>query len=201
MSALLPLSENQSAHDGDEDEEGCQLERIDEGGEEHGREIRCVSERVRAGCVWNRAAAVNHGRCEKSGQRKSEWQATKLCELRKIRVLFFAGVQKHDHKNEQHHDRSAINDDLHGGDEFRAQQKIQAGECNHHHNQRKRAVNGMFLQNQAQGADDRKCSEDEEYDERCAHRLLRKSTNPAVTMTLAIETGSRSFQPIFMSWS
>ena len=74
-------------------------------------------------------------------------------------MLFFAGIQKHDHKDEKHHDRSAVNDDLHGGDEFRAQLEIKASECNHHHNQRKRAVNGMFLQNEAQGADDRKCSD------------------------------------------
>src|SRR6266487_3430665 len=173
MSALLPLSKNQSAHDGDEDEERSQLEGIDKSGEEHGREIRSVSESVRARCVWNRTAVMNHGGGKKPSEGKSERQSSKFGEFLKIGMLFYAGIQKHDHKNEKDHDCSAINDDLHGGDEFRAQQEIEAGKRN----------------------------QDKEYDKRCAHRLLRKSTNPAVTMTLAIETGSRSFQPMFMSWS
>jgi hypothetical protein len=41
-------------------------------------------------------------------------------------ALFFAGVQQHDGDHKQHHDRAGIDDDLHGGHKFRAQQKILA---------------------------------------------------------------------------
>ena len=35
-----------------------------------------------------------------------------------------ARIQKHDHENEQHHDGASVNDHLHGGHKFRAQQQV-----------------------------------------------------------------------------
>src|SRR6266567_4588302 len=88
MSALLPLSKNQSAHDGDEDEERSQLEGIDKSGEEHGREIRSVSESVRARCVWNRTAVMNHGGGKKPSEGKSDRHSFLFGEFRTSATLF-----------------------------------------------------------------------------------------------------------------
>ena len=38
----------------------------------------------------------------------------------KVGVLFFAGVQQHDDKDEENHDGAAVDDDLNGGNELRA---------------------------------------------------------------------------------
>ena len=51
-------------------------------------------------------------------------------------------------KTNKHHDRAGINDDLHGGDELRAQQQIFARQRGHHRDQRQRAVDGMGLRQQ-----------------------------------------------------
>jgi len=52
-------------------------------------------------------------------------------------------------KTKQHHDRAAVNDDLHGGDEFRSLEQVKARERNHDDDQRQRAVNRVTLQDQA----------------------------------------------------
>ena len=79
-------------------------------------------------------------------QREADQQAARL----PLRALFFAGVQQHDDEDEQHHDGAGVHDDLHGGDELRAQQQVQYRERAHHHDQRQRAVDGMPLQQQIQ---------------------------------------------------
>ncbi len=66
--------------------------------------------------------------------------------------LLNSGVEQHDDEDEQHHDRTGINDDLHGGDKLRPQQQVNHGERSHHHNQRQRAVDGMLLREQVNGA-------------------------------------------------
>src|SRR5216110_1698253 len=116
-------------------------------------------------------------------------------------MLFFAGVQEHDDEDEKDHDGTAVDDDLHHGDKFRAHKEIEAGEADHDDDERKRAVNRMFLQDEAEGAEDGESGEDEEGEDGGAHLPPRARSNPAVTMRLAMETGSKSFQPTFMSWS
>ena len=49
-------------------------------------------------------------------------------ELAVIRALFDACIEQHDYEDEQHHDRSGIDDHLHGGDKFRAEQQVEHGE-------------------------------------------------------------------------
>src|SRR5208283_156174 len=65
--------------------------------------------------------------------------------------LLDSRVEQHDHENEQHHYRAGINDDLHGGDELSAQQQVDHRERSHHHDQRQRAVDGVFLHKQVNG--------------------------------------------------
>ncbi len=63
-------------------------------------------------------------------------------------ALLFTGVEQHDHENKEHHDRAGVNDHLHRGNEFRAQQKIFDRKGSHHRDQRKRTVDGMALYQQ-----------------------------------------------------
>src|SRR5262249_8972153 len=114
---------------------------------------------------------------------------------------FFAGVQEHDDEDEEHHNGAAVNDDLDRRDEFRAHQQVETGKANHDHDQRERAVDRMLLQNEADRADDRQRRKYEKDEKWGAHGFALKRTTPAVTMTLAMETGRSSFHPTFMSWS
>src|SRR5215470_18372176 len=201
MSALLPLRQYERTDDGDQNQERSQFERVDEGGKEKGRDLsggRETAGRIR---IANRGTVPGHGGREQPGEGKSKRQAAELGQLREVGALFLAGVQEHDDENEQHHDRAAVNDDLNSRHEFGAHEQVQAGQSDHHHDQGQRTVDRMPLQDQADGADDRECGEDEENDERRAHALYLSNTTAAVMMTLTMETGSSSFQPMFMSWS
>jgi hypothetical protein len=78
-------------------------------------------------------------------------------------------------KNEEHHDCAGVDDNLHGGHKFRALQKVKPCERDHDHDQRKRAVNRVPLQDQAQrsGYGDR--GEDQENRHlRRDHRIPRR---------------------------
>src|SRR5206468_4810866 len=97
---------------------------------------------------------------------------------------------------------AAVDDDLHGSDEFRAQEQIQTRESDHHDDQREGAVNRMLLQNQAERANNRQRRQHIEDDELRRHfQLLRSRITKLVMMTLTMETGSSSFQPKDINWS
>ena len=81
-------------------------------------------------------------------------------------ALFHPGVQQHDDKDEQHHHRAGIDNDLHGGHEFRAQQQVQQGQRTHHHNQRQGAVDGVLLHQQVDRPTYTQRREDEEENKR-----------------------------------
>src|SRR5262249_60835067 len=99
MSALLPLRQNERAHDGDQNQERSEFERVDEGGEEETGDLPGRSEA--AGCfrIGNRAVPA-HGGSEKSRERKSEREAAELGQLGEVGALFLPGVQEHDDENE-----------------------------------------------------------------------------------------------------
>src|SRR5262245_48922176 len=144
---------------------------------------------------------LGHGGSKESGQSQGKRKAAELGEFGKVGALFFAGVQKHDDEDEKHHDRAAIDDDLHRGHELCAHQQVEPGERDHHDDERECAMNGMLLQDQADCADYGERSEKKENDQWSAHLPALQRTAPAVRITLAMETGSKSFQPMFMSWS
>jgi len=81
MSGLLPLSENESAHDGDENEEGSELKGIDERGEKHQGDAGRAGESVGIRGIWNRAGVMNHGGGKQSGERKSQRKAAEFGKL------------------------------------------------------------------------------------------------------------------------
>src|SRR5579859_1261472 len=201
MLFFLPLGEDERAHDGDEDQERGEFERIDEFLEEHRRDLPggARNERLRgrghAGVLF-----IGEGG-ERRGQRERERKAGEFGEFRKVRVLFFAGVQKHDDEEEEDHDRAAVDDDLDHGDKFGAHEEIKSGEANHDDDKRKGAVNRMALPHETKGAEDGESGKDPENEEGGVHFAPRTRSRPAVTMRLAMETGSKSFQPTFMSWS
>ena len=65
-------------------------------------------------------------------------------------------------EDEQHHHRAGIDDDLHRGDEFGAQQQIDQRQRSHHHDQRQRAVDGMLLHQEVDRTSYTQRREDEE---------------------------------------
>src|SRR5215470_11703957 len=201
MLFLLPLGENQRAHDGDEDEKRSQFERVDEFFEKHGGNLPgCAGDDLLAGAC-NVGAGLGDSSCDGSGKRKGERKTGKFCNFRKVGALFFSGIQEHDDEDEENHDGAAVNDDLHSGDKFRAHQEIETRETDHNDDKRKSAVNRMLLQDEAERAEDGESGEDEEDEQHGRHGLLLSRTTAAVKMTFAIETGSKSFQPTFISWS
>ena len=87
------------------------------------------------------------------------------------------------------------------GDKFGAHEEIKARKADHDDDERKRTVNRVLLQDEAERAEDGESREYEENEEDGRHECPHFSTANAVTMTLAMETGRSSFQPTFMSWS
>src|SRR5258708_5821232 len=75
--------------------------------------------------------------------------------------FFFSGVEKHDHKDEEHHDRAGVNNHLDGGHKLRAQQQVDQRQRHHHHHQRKSAVDRVALYEQV----DRPCHTDQAEDD------------------------------------
>src|SRR5438874_13428197 len=120
MSALLPLGQDERAHDGNENEKRREFERVNESSEEQTGKVARGGEGPRGFGIRNRSAMLGHGSCEQAGERKRQRQAAELRELGKVSPLFFAGVEKHDDEDKQHHDGAAVDDDLHGGDELRS---------------------------------------------------------------------------------
>ena len=57
---------------------------------------------------------------------------------------------------------AGIDNHLRGGEEFGTEQQIKHRQRTHHHDQRKRAVDGMGLQEQVQGTRYAESAEDEE---------------------------------------
>src|ERR1700688_4987640 len=201
MSVALPLSENDGAQDGDENQERSELEGVDEIleeqiGERFGGRGRAI---LRGGlhCVLR----ARDGGSEKAGQCDGQRDTGPARELREIGALFDSGIQQHDYEDEQHHDGAAIDDDLHRRDEFRAHQKIETGERDHDHDERERAVNGMALEDKTNRANYTHGREDEENNQRRVHFGLLQRIAEAVSTTLARETGRSNFQPKAMSWS
>ena len=119
------------------------------------------------------AAAINPAMATANGM------SAKGGKLREISAFLFAIVQKHDYEDEQHHDGAAINNDLHCGNEFGAQQKVQTGKRDHYHDQRKRAVNRVTLQDQAYRAQYRQRRQHEKYDYGAAHQCILHRINRA----------------------
>ena len=100
-----------------------QLERINEVSKnQHGQRL-CRGQRTVGSCSRQVAAGMQNGGRNKPGDGDCQWNAAKGGKLRKIGALFFAIVQKHDYEDKQHHDGAAVDDDLHGGNKFGAQQR------------------------------------------------------------------------------
>src|SRR5205823_12603630 len=98
-----------------------------------------------------------------------EQQSGRTSQLGKTGVFFHDVIQQNNHKDEQHHDRAAIDNDLHGRNELRTHQQIESSERHHHHDQRKRTVNRMLLQNQVDCSDYGERGQDEENKQRRGH--------------------------------
>src|SRR5208282_1200691 len=103
---------------------------------------------------------------EENDEEHAQRQACEFRELAEVGAFFDAGIEQHDYEDEQHHDRSGIDNHLHGGDEFRAEQQVQHGERDHDEDERKRAVNRLARQDQRERAQHGQERADEENDER-----------------------------------
>src|SRR5260370_16203441 len=131
MSGVLPLGEDDSAQNGDENQEGSELKGIDEILEEQ------IGERfggrgsagLRGGL--HRILRTGHGGGKEAGQRHAQRNSSEASKFREIGALFDASIEQHDDEDEQHHDGAAVYDDLHGGHTFRAHQQIKPGERDH----------------------------------------------------------------------
>src|SRR5229473_5591925 len=171
MSGVLPLGEDDSAQNGDENQEGSELKGIDEILEEQ------IGERfggrgsagLRGGL--HRILRTGHGGGKEAGQRHAQRNSREASKLREIGALFDAGIEQHDDEDEQHHDGAAIDDDLHRGHKFRAHQQVETGERDHNHDERERAVNRMALEDQVNCADDAHGREHKENNQRSVHLI------------------------------
>ncbi len=70
-----------------------------------------------------------------------------------------------DDEDVEHHHRAGVHDDLHGGDEFRAQQQKQHGQRDQVRDEREHAVEGVAQQHHAERAGDRAERGEEEKNE------------------------------------
>src|SRR5262249_61870281 len=114
------------------------------------------------------------------------------------------GVDQHDEKNENNYNLARVDNALHRRDKLRSHQQIQSRERYHHHDERKRAVDRMLLENQADCTNHRECGEHKEDDERRGHwrpHCIFAKITKLVRMTFTMETGSKSFQPKAINWS
>ena len=119
-------------------------------------------------------------------------------------AVFYAGVQKHDHEDEQHHDRSGIDNHLHRRHKLRAQQQIFHRERAHDHDQRQRAVDGMPLHQQIYRAGNAHQPKHRKYNQMKHRSFLRYALNAtikAVITRFAMASGSRNFHPNAINWS
>ena len=64
--------------------------------------------------------------------------------------------------DEEDHDGAGVDDDLGGGKELRAEREVEDGQRHHDHDERKRAVDGVALQQQVDCACGGKHAEDDE---------------------------------------
>src|ERR1700722_13930803 len=197
---VLPVRQNDGAQNGDQDQKRGELKRINEILENHGGKLtrgRESSRHISGSRVYRgeRSRRARDGGGNEAHQRECQQNSREAGQLGLAGVLLDAGIQEHDDEDEEHHDGAAVDDDLDGGDKLRAHQQIQSGERDHDHDERKRAVNGMLLKNEADSADEGERGKHEENDQRGGHGLLRNRTKNAVRMTLTMETGKSSFQP------
>ena len=200
--SVLPLGKHNCAQDGHEDQERGQLERVDELLEEEHRESFRGGQRAIQSRGGQVVAGARNRRGDEAGDCQRQRNARVGGQPGEIRALFLASVQKHDHEDEQHHDRAAVHNDLHGRDKFRAHEQVEARECHHHDDERERAVNRVLLQNQADRAKNGKGGKHEEDNQGRSHQCfpqIRMAT--LVRTTFAMDTGSRNFQPKLINWS
>src|SRR6266478_1370465 len=171
MSGVLPLGEDDGAQNGDENQEGSKLERVDEILEEEiGKRFGGRGSAALCGGLHHILRARNSGG-KKPHQRHAQRNACEASEFREIGALLDSGIEQHDDEDEEHHDGAAVDDDLHGGHEFRAHQQIEPGKRNHDHDERERAVNRMALEDQANCASDAHGRERKENNQRSVHLI------------------------------
>src|SRR6266852_89134 len=201
MSVFLPLGQDDGSENGDENQEGSEFEGVHEIGKEHVGEDSGGGEFSMRRGGGKIAGGAHDGGGDEAAHGESERNTSEGGEFRKIGAFFLACIQKHDDEDEENHDGAAIHDDLDGGDELGAEKQVQASESHHHNDERESAVNRMTLKNQADRAENGQRGENEENEESTGHtRILQRST-ALVSTTLAMETGSKNFQPKLMSWS
>src|SRR5271170_2555510 len=141
---------------------------------------------------------------EREQQEHAERQTSIFRELAVVGAFFDAGVEQHDHEDEEHHDGAGINDDLNCGDYFGAEQEVEHGERDHDENERQRAVNRLAREDKRDRAQHGEERANEEDDEGQGHPWFTSSGQTftsAVITRFASDTGSRNFQPKDISWS
>src|ERR1700678_113767 len=157
---FLPPRQHNRAHDGDQDQHRSNLERQEVIAEEQPPDRLRIAEHVAAihyrrptnpdaiepGVVRDDAGSDP----QSDDQRRYSERCSNPAGMRQS--LFFAGIQQHDDEDEQHHDGTGVDDYLHRGDEFGAQEQINDRQRTHHHDQRQRAVDGVLLHQQVNGA-------------------------------------------------
>ena len=146
---LGPAGEHDRAHDGDQDQHRRDFKRQQKIVEKKPGNIaweRPITRRSTPNALWTSGRRASRRRApppiSHSGNAEQGRNAAALG------VLLFAGIQQHDGNHKQNHDRAGVDDHLHGGHKFRAQQKILGSQRGHHHDQRQRAVDGMALHQQ-----------------------------------------------------
>src|SRR6266852_8236550 len=169
MSAALPLGEDDGAQNGDENQKGSELEGVDEILEEQiGERLGGRGSTALRGGL-HRVLRARDGGSQEAGQRHGERDAGEARELREIGALFDARIEQHDDEYEEHHDRAAVDDDLHSGHELSAHQQIKSSKRDHDHDERECAVNRMALKDQANCTDDAHGGEHKENNQRRIH--------------------------------
>src|SRR4051794_35423482 len=118
-SPFLSARENDRAHDGDEDEHRSDFEGQQEVAEEEAADLfRAADEVAEHGGAGAAAEDENERDDDDSDGGSAEGEGDAAAASQRF---FFAGIEQHDGEDEQHHDGAGVDDDLHGGDELRAE--------------------------------------------------------------------------------
>src|SRR5881397_2694322 len=105
-------------------------------------------------------------------------------------------IQQHDDEYKQNHDGARVHDDLNHCKEVSAKQDKQTGHRGEHENQRECAVEHVLLREHVDGCSGGECRKEEK--QYLNHEM---PTTKLVASMFASESGSRTFQPNFISWS
>src|SRR6185312_9004561 len=144
-----PPSQDHRSHNGNKNQDGCDFKGQQEVAEQQpGNVVRSAKIGRADAHAAELLAVADHDPAHQAAERDHARNTQQECDLAAGRVFFRAGIQKHDDKDEQHHNGAGIDDHLNRSYKFSAQQQVDQRQGGHHDHQRKSAIDGVALHKQ-----------------------------------------------------